>query len=69
MNQHKLGKNKTGMMVHSLLRVQRVQDNIILPKWYEEATGLCFDCPVASDLQIPSQTTCSHFYLWVEVPR
>ena len=37
-NQHKLWKSTTGMMLLSLLRVQ---DNNILPKWYEETTGLC----------------------------
>ena len=42
MNQHKPGKSTTGMM---LLSLQRVQDSIILPKWYEETAGLCFDCP------------------------
>ena len=41
----------TGMMVFSLLRVQ---DNNILPKWYGEITGLCFDCPEDGDLHIPS---------------
>ena len=64
MNQHKPVKSTTGMMLLSLLRVQ---DNI-LPKWYEETTGLCFDCLEDGDLHIPSQPTCSHFYLWVEVP-
>ena len=63
-NQHKPGKSTTGMMLLSLLRVQ---DNNILPKWYEETTGLCFDCPEDDDLHIPSQPTCSHFSLWVEV--
>ena len=37
MNRHKPGKNKTGMMLLSLLRVQ---DNVILPIWYEETTRL-----------------------------
>ena len=60
-----LGKSTTGMI---LLYLLRVQDNNILPKWYEETTGLCFDCPEDGDLHIPSQPTCSHFYLWVEVP-
>ena len=61
-NQHNPGKSTTGMMLPSLLRVQ---DNNILSKWYEETTGLCFDCPADGDLHIPSQPTCSHFYLWV----
>ena len=34
----------------------------------EEITGLCFDCPEDGDLHIPSQPTCSRFYLQVEVP-
>ena len=38
-----------------LLSLLRVQDNNILPKWYEETTGLCF-----GDLHIPSQRTCSY---------
>ena len=50
------------MMLLSLLMVE---DNNILPKWYVEITGLCFDCPEDADLHIPSQPTCSHFYLWV----
>ena len=53
-----------GMMLLSLLRVQ---DNNILLKGYEETTGLCFDSPEDVDLHIPSQLTCSYFYLWVEV--
>ena len=57
MNQRKPGK--------SLLSLQ---DNVFLPKWYEETTELCFDCPEDDDLHIPSQHTCSHFYLWVEIP-
>ena len=60
-----LRKSTTGMI---LLYLLRVQDNNILPKWYEETTGLCFDCPEDDDLHIPSQPTCSHFYLWVKVP-
>ena len=65
MNGHKPGKSTTSTMLLSLLRMQ---DNNILPKWYEETTGLCFDCLEDGDLHIPSQPTCSHFYLWVEVP-
>ena len=57
MNQHKPGKSTTGMMLLSLLRVQV---NNILPKWYEETTGLCFDRPEDGDLHTPSQPTCSH---------
>ena len=57
----KFGKNTAGMMMLLSLLI-RVQDNKILPKWYEETTGLCFD------LHRPSQPTCSHFYLWVQVP-
>ena len=53
------------MMLLSLLRVQ---DNNILPKWHEETKGLYFDGPEDGDLHIPSQPTCNHFYLWVEVP-
>ena len=64
-NRHKPEKNTTGMLLLSLLRVQ---DNNILPKWYEETTALCFDCPEDGDLNVPSQPTDSHFYLWVEVP-
>ena len=48
-NWHKPGKSTTGMMHLFLLRLQ---DNNILPKWYEETTGLCFDCPVDGDLAI-----------------
>ena len=63
---NKPGKSTTGMMLLSLLRVQ---DNNILPKWYEETTGPCFDCPEDGDLHIPYQPTCSYyFYLCVEVP-
>ena len=58
-NRHKPGKSTTGMMLLSLLRVQV---NNILPKWYEETTGICFDSPEHGDLHIPSQPTCSHFY-------
>ena len=57
MNRH-YGKNTTGMMLVSLLSVE---DNNILPKWYEETTGLCFDCPDDGDLHISSQPTCSLF--------
>ena len=46
-NRHEPGKSTTGMMLLSLLRVQ---DNNILPKWYEKTTGLCFDCPEDGDL-------------------
>ena len=65
MNRYKPEKSTTGMMLASLLKVQ---DNIILLKWYEETTGQCFDYPEDDDLHIPSLPTCSHFYLWVEVP-
>ena len=44
------------------LSLLRVQDNNILPKWYEETSGLCFDCPEDGDMHISSQPTCSHFY-------
>ena len=64
-NRHKPGKSTTSIMFLYLLRVQ---ENNILPQWYEETTGLCFDCPEDGDLHIPSQPTCSHFYLWVKVP-
>ena len=47
MNRHKPGKSTTDMMLLSLLRVQ---DHNILPKWYEESTRLCFDCPEDADL-------------------
>ena len=57
MNQHKSGKNTTGMMLLSLLKVQ---GNNILPKWYEETIGLCIDRPEDGDLHTPSQPTCSH---------
>ena len=56
MNQPKPGKSTMGMMLLSLLRD------------YEENTGLCFDCSEDGDLHIPSQPTCSHFFLWIEVP-
>ena len=56
MNQPKPGESTTGMMLLCLLRD------------YEENTGLCFDCSEDGDLHIPSQPTCSHFFLWVEVP-
>ena len=46
-NWHKPGKSTTGMMLPSLLRVQ---DNNILPKWYEETIGLYFDCSENGDL-------------------
>ena len=65
MTGHRPGKSTTSMMLLSLLRVQ---DNNIVPKWYEETTWLCFDCLEDGDLDILSQPTCSHFYLWVEVP-
>ena len=39
-SRHKPGKTTTGMMLLSLLIVQ---GNNILPKWYEETTGLYFD--------------------------
>ena len=65
MNWHKPRKSTTGMM---LLSVLRVQDNNILAKWYEETTGICFECLEDGDMHIPSQSTCSHFCLWVEVP-
>ena len=38
MDRRKPGKSITGMMLFSLLSVQ---DSNILPKWYEETTGLC----------------------------
>ena len=41
-NRHKPEKSTTGMLLLSLLRVQ---GNNILPRWYEETPGLCFDCP------------------------
>ena len=56
MNSHKPGKSTTDMMLLSLLRVQ---DNSILPKWYEETTGHCFDCLEDGDLHMTSQTTCN----------
>ena len=65
MKQHKPGNSTTGMILLSLLRMQ---DNIILPKWYEYTSGICFDCPDDGDLHIPSEPTWSHFYLRVEVP-
>ena len=65
MKRQKPGKSATGMMLLSLLRVQ---GNNILPKWYEETKGLCFNCPKNGELHMPSQPTCSHFHLWVEVP-
>ena len=43
-----------------LLSLLRVQDNNVLPKWYEKTTRLCFDCPADGDLHIPCQPTCSH---------
>ena len=49
-NRHKPGESTTGMMLLSLLRVQ---DNNILPRWCEETTGLCCDCPEDGDLHIP----------------
>ena len=61
MTGHRPGKSTTSMMLLSLLRVQ---DNNIVPKWYEETTWLCFDCLEDGDLHIPSQPTCSHFYEW-----
>ena len=64
MNRHKPGKSTTGMMRFSVLRVE---DNNILPKWFEETAGLCFDCLQDGDLHIPSQPNCIHFYLWVDV--
>ena len=51
MNRYKPEKSTTGTILLSLLRVQ---DNVILPKWYEETTGLCFDCPedtISANLQ------------------
>ena len=65
MNRHKPGKSTKSMMFLSLLRLQ---DIIILPKWYGEAAELYFDCPENGELHIPSQPTFSHFYLWAEVP-
>ena len=54
------------MMLPCMLRVQ---ENNILPKWYEETTRrLCFDCLEDRDMHIPSQPTSIHFYLWVKVP-
>ena len=64
MNWDKFGKSTTGMMLLFLLRVQ---DNIILRKWYGETQGPCFDYLEDGDLNIPSETTCSRFYLWTEV--
>ena len=64
MNWDKFGKSTTGMMLLFLLRVQ---DNIILRKWYGETQGPCFDYLEDGDLHIPSETTCSRFYLWTEV--
>ena len=58
MNQHQPGKSTTGMMLFSLLRVQ---DTIIFPKWYEDTTKLCFNCPEDGDLHVPSQLTCQPF--------
>ena len=52
MNLRKPGKNTTDMMLLFLLRVQ---DNNVLPKWYEDTTGLCFDCLEDGDLHITSQ--------------
>ena len=54
MKQHKPGNSTTGMILLSLLRMQ---DNIILPKWYEDTSGICFDCPDDGGLHIPSEPT------------
>ena len=51
-----------------ILSLLRVQGNNILPKSYQETTSFCFDLPGDGDLHLPSQPTCSHFYLCVEVP-
>ena len=70
-NWHKPEKSAMGMMLLSLLRVQ---NDIILPKWYKESTRLCFDCPQDGNLHIPCQPSCNHSILfncilfWVEVP-
>ena len=56
MKWQKPGKNAAGMMLLSLLKVQ---GNNILPKWYEETKGLCFDYPKNGDL---------HMEVAVEVP-
>ena len=39
-----------------LLSLLRVQDNNILPKWFEEITGLRVEFLVDGDLHIPSQS-------------
>ena len=64
MNPNKPGKSKRVMMLLSLLRVQ---DNNILPKWYEETTRLYFVCPEDGDQRMPSQHTSSYFCLCVKV--
>ena len=61
MNRHQPKKSTTGMMFLFLLRME---DNIILPNKFEETTGLCFDCLGDGYLHIPSQPTCSYFYLY-----
>ena len=65
MNQDKPEKSTTDKMFLCLLRVQ---DKIILSKWYEQTTGICFASQGHGDLHIPSQSTCSYLYLWVELP-
>ena len=64
MNQHQCRKSITGMMFLSILKVE---DNIVLSNKLEETTRLCFDCLGDGFLHIPSQPTCIHFYLWVEL--
>ena len=36
------------------LSLLRLQDNIILPKWYEEATDFSFNYPQDAELHVPS---------------
>ena len=43
-----MNRHKPGNMI--LLSLLSVQDNIILPKWYEETTGIYFDCPADGHL-------------------
>ena len=55
MNQHKPEKRAAGMTPLSLLRLQ---DNTIEPKWYEDTTGLGFDCLEDDDMHTVFQSTC-----------
>ena len=47
MNRHKPEKRAAGTTLLSLLRLQ---DNTIQSKWYEDTTGLGFDCLEDDDI-------------------